>query len=169
MPAALVAQIATLLFHQTTTNLDLYPFNNIRGYSRRERAVEAAVNGVVMLLPVGLLLVDRPASVVASAVLLTLLFCMELAMWWLPYATGRAIPALTQGEEPWSVVHRRLFRGDGDRPAPGPRPPDPQPGAHPSARFDRSCGGSDLDPRGGLSPGTRRSPRPERGTATLTS
>lgn len=109
MPAALVAQIATLLFHQTTTNLDLYPFNNIRGYSRRERAVEAAVNGVVMLLPVGLLLVDRPATVVASAVLLTLLFCMELAMWWLPYATGRAIPALTQGEEPWSVVHRRLF------------------------------------------------------------
>lgn len=109
MPAALVAQIATLVFHQTTTNADLYPFNNIRRYTRRERAVEAAVNGVVMLVPIALLLVDRPATVVASAVLLTLLFCMELAMWWLPYATGRAIPALTHGEEPWSVVHRRLF------------------------------------------------------------
>jgi uncharacterized membrane protein len=109
MLPALLAQIATLLFHQTTTNLDLYPFNNVRGYSRRERLLESAVNGVVMLLPIGLLLVDRTATVVASAVVLTVLFCLELAMWWLPYATGRAVPALTQGDEPWSVVHERLF------------------------------------------------------------
>jgi hypothetical protein len=109
MLAALVAQTATLLFHQVTTNLDLYPFNNIRGYTRRERALEAAVNGVIMLLPIGLLLIDVPATAIASAVVLTLLFALELAMWWLPYATGQTISTLTQGDEPWSVVHGRLF------------------------------------------------------------
>ena len=109
MLPALVAQTATLLFHQTTTNVDLYPFNNIRDYSRRERLLESAVNGVIMLLPIALLLIDVRATVIASAVVLTLLFGLELAMWWLPYVTGRAVPALTQGDEPWSVVHRRLF------------------------------------------------------------
>ena len=41
--------------------------------------------------------------------LLSLLFVMELLMWWLPYTTGRSVPALTQGDEPWPALHARLF------------------------------------------------------------
>jgi len=110
MPAlALGLGVTTLAFHQVTTNVDLHPFNNIRHYTRRERLTESAVNGVVMLLPIGLLLTGNHAATVVAAVLLSLLFVMELLMWWLPYATGRAVPALTQGDEPWAVVHDRIF------------------------------------------------------------
>ena len=110
MPAlALGLQLTTLAFHQVTTNVDLYPFNNIRHYTRRERLTESAVNGAVMLLPVVLLLTGNLAATVVAAVLLSLLFLMELLMWWLPYATGRSVPALTQGDEPWPALHQRIF------------------------------------------------------------
>ena len=106
---ALSLQLLTLAFHQVTTHLDLYPFNNIRSYGRRERLTEGAVNGVVMLVPLALLMVDNQVTVAISATLLSLLFVMELLMWWLPYVTGRSLRALTQGDEPWPVMHERIF------------------------------------------------------------
>jgi len=106
---ALTLQLLTLAFHQLTTHLDLYPFNNVRHYTRRERVTEAAVNGAVMLLPPLLLLIGHPVTATIAAALLSLLFVMELLMWWLPYATGASVPALTQGDEPWPVLHERIF------------------------------------------------------------
>jgi hypothetical protein len=106
---ALGLQVLTLVFHQVTTHLDLHPFNNIRLYGRKERLTEASVNGAVMALPILLLVVDRPVTVLVSAVLFTLLFAMEVLMWWLPYVSGRSLPALTQGDETWEQMHARVF------------------------------------------------------------
>ena len=106
---ALTLQLLTLAFHQVTTHLDLFPFNNVRHYTRRERVTEATVNGVVMLLPPVLLVIGTPVTVAVSAALLSLLFVMELLMWWLPYVAGTSVPALTQGDEPWPVLHERIF------------------------------------------------------------
>lgn len=44
-------QILLLLYHQITTLVDFYPFNNIRKYTLRLRLVECLVNGVVMAIP----------------------------------------------------------------------------------------------------------------------
>jgi hypothetical protein len=106
---ALALQLATLAFHQLTTHVDLFPFNNVRHYSRRERLVEAGVNGLVMAVPVALLLVDGAGTVLVSASLFSLLFAMELLMWWPPYVTGVSVPALVQGDEPWPALHARVF------------------------------------------------------------
>jgi hypothetical protein len=106
---ALGLQVLTLVFHQLTTHLDLHPFNNVRHYSRKERLTEGSVNGAVMLLPVVLLLVDRPVTVTISAVLFSMLFVMELLMWWLPYVSGASLPVLTQGDETWDQMHARVF------------------------------------------------------------
>lgn len=44
-------QVVLLAYHQVTTLVDFYPFNNIRQYSWQLRLTEVLVNGVIMALP----------------------------------------------------------------------------------------------------------------------
>lgn len=44
-------QLLLLVYHQVTTLVDFYPFNNIRSYALRLRSIECIVNGVIMAIP----------------------------------------------------------------------------------------------------------------------
>ena len=48
---AVMLQASLVLYHQTTTLLDFFPFNGARFYSARERLLEAGTNFVLMSLP----------------------------------------------------------------------------------------------------------------------
>lgn len=49
--AAVFCQILLLVYHQTTTLFDFYPFNNVRNYPWRLKLTECLVNGIIMAIP----------------------------------------------------------------------------------------------------------------------
>lgn len=48
---AVFFQLLLLVYHQTTTLFDLYPFNNVRNYPLRLKLAECLVNGIIMAVP----------------------------------------------------------------------------------------------------------------------
>jgi hypothetical protein len=50
--AALVMNILHLVCHQLTTNLDFFPFNNVRAYTFKQKIAELSVNLISMGFPV---------------------------------------------------------------------------------------------------------------------
>ncbi len=87
MNAAVVCQLLLLAYHQTTTWLDLYPFNGVRGYSRNERLAEAGANAVLMsLAPIGFVF-RIEALMIFGVFYYFILFGIELIIWWVPYFT----------------------------------------------------------------------------------
>ena len=124
---AILCQLGLLAYHQTTTLVDLYPFNGVRNASLSERFLEAGVNLVLMgLAPIGFTL-GIPALMVYGVVYYFVLLFFELIIWWVPYfatpagrwftsynlalsiATGQVGQqnALTE----WASRHRRLHKG----------------------------------------------------------
>lgn len=127
---AIVLLLTGLAFHQVTTLVDLFPFNNVRQATRRERAAEASINGAVMLVPVALLLLAAAAGVpllaTAAGVVELLVAVAGLTLWWLPYLADRTVPWATAGtDENWAQLHARTYAKTvivlpriGDRPRP---------------------------------------------------
>lgn len=112
--AAMLLVISTVLYHQLTTLVDLYPLNNIREATRRERLTESLVNGPLMLMPAVLLgvaaLLHRPPFAFAAAGLEWVTVAGGLALWWLPYLTGWRVPFSTVGtRESWKNLHARTY------------------------------------------------------------
>jgi hypothetical protein len=109
---ALVA--TTIVYHQVMTLVDLFPFNNIRGASRRERMTEALVNGPVMSIPLALLVLSgallAPWLALIAGAVETVILLGGLALWWLPYLAGRTVPWATAGTgATWQELHRRTY------------------------------------------------------------
>jgi hypothetical protein len=86
--AALTCQVLLLLFHQVTTFVDLYPFNGARFYARREKAIELAVNAVLMLLAIIGTAGNYPALFLYAVIYYVVLFGIEFTIWWVPYLTN---------------------------------------------------------------------------------
>ena len=96
------AQLLLLVYHQSTTVFDLYPFNNVRSYTLTERLTESLINGLTMIAPfIGFWLhiewMRTTALIIYPALLLA-----EYFNWWKPYFFGAS--------EPWQKVYDRLFR-----------------------------------------------------------
>ena len=99
---AITAQVLLLLYHQITTLVDFYPFNNVRPYTIKERLLECGVNGVLMTLPpVGFALHIKWAMN-ASLLVYPALLLGEYLNWWHPY--------LFSPTKTWSNTYQRLFR-----------------------------------------------------------
>jgi hypothetical protein len=137
----LLVQAALLAYHQVTTLFDFFPFNGARNYSRKERTLECAVNGVLMALPpIGFAFHVRALETFGVAYYFVL-FAIELVIWWVPYFTepsGRwralyngmlslATSDFEKGDAlaRWKATYQRLFQGTltllpprGDRPVP---------------------------------------------------
>ena len=125
--ASVVCQLLLLAYHQTTTLLDLHPFNGVRNAVRAERLVEAAVNAVLMALaPIGYIFGVHALQVYGVIYYFVLLF-FEVVIWWIPYLadpSGRArrvynvllaVATMSYGERDaladWTRRHRRLHAG----------------------------------------------------------
>lgn len=125
--AAIAAQLLLLAYHQFTSLVDQFPFNGVRALARKQRIIESAVNGVLMLLP-PLGYAFNIAGLMAFGVInYFVLFAIELVIWWVPYLsvpTGKwrriynillalATSDFSKGDalERWYALHRRVFRG----------------------------------------------------------
>src|SRR5437879_1996172 len=126
MIAAVVSQILLVAYHQITTWFDFYPFNGVRGYSRKEKIAEAGSNAVLMsLAPIGFAFRIK-ALMTFGVVYYFVLFAVELIIWWLPYFTvpsgrwrtvyNRLLSLATSNFESgdtldhWKVIYKRLHR-----------------------------------------------------------
>lgn len=112
--AALVLLLVAVAYFAVTTLIDLYPLNNVRAASRRERTIEVAVNGPIMLAPAVLLVVGRGTGLAVlgylGGVIEALVVVGGLALWWLPYLVGRTVPWATAGTGgSWSELHARTY------------------------------------------------------------
>jgi hypothetical protein len=130
MVATALALIAAAVgYFLITTFVDLYPLNNVRGAKRSEQVTEAAVNAPIMLVP-GVLLglaagLGVPVLGYIGAGVEFVIVVFGLALWWLPYLGGVAVPWATVGEVSWAELHARTYAQTvivvpriGDRPRP---------------------------------------------------
>jgi hypothetical protein len=96
------SQLFLLLFHQCTTLVDLYPFNNVRSYSLKERAIECLVNGSIMLLPALGFIFHIQWLMITSLLVYPVLLAGEFMSWWRHYFFGAT--------ECWQKMYDRLFK-----------------------------------------------------------
>ena len=102
---AITLQIVLILYHQITTWLDLFPFNGVRFYSRRERLLEAGSNLVLMSLPLLGFILSVPMLMKFGVVYYFILLSVECATWWAPYFLGPAPKWL----ETYQRIHRQTI------------------------------------------------------------
>ena len=102
MATALVFQLGLLLFHQVITLFDLYPFNNVRNYTIRERLAECGVNGVLMAVPVFGFALKVEWMMTAALVIYPALLIGEYFQWWRHYFFGATAA--------WQELYNRLFK-----------------------------------------------------------
>ena len=101
-PFVVSLQILLLAYHQLTTLVDFYPFNNVRQYSLRERLRECLIHGLLMTLsPLGFVL-DIGWLKIVGAVYYGVLLIGGFLSWWRPYIGG-ATPD-------WQATYDRIFR-----------------------------------------------------------
>ena len=95
-------QIILVVYHQLTTLVDLYPFNNVRSYTVKERLLECLVNGVVMVVPpVGYIFGIR-WMIIASLIIYPALLAGEYLNWWKHY--------FFQSSQEWLKTYNRIFK-----------------------------------------------------------
>lgn len=105
MTLALIGQVCLLAYHQITTWFDLFPFNGARYTKPQERMIEAIVNLVLMsLAPMGFAMKSE-TLMRFGLVYYFVLFAIECATWWAPYAFG----ASKQWQEVYTRVHSRTI------------------------------------------------------------
>lgn len=102
MPALFTLQIVLLVFHQVTTLFDLYPFNNVRQYTLRERLQECSVNGLLMAIPPFGFYFGISWMMTAALFVYPALLFGEYLSWWQPYFFGAS--------QKWQQTYNRIFR-----------------------------------------------------------
>ncbi|RAJ80194.1 hypothetical protein CLV59_105302 [Chitinophaga dinghuensis] len=102
---AIVLTNLHLIYHQITTHIDLFPFNNVREYTRKEQLTEAAIHFISMGFPVLALLSDCKIMALVAAVELGLMFAGEIYTWWTAYFFG----ARFAWQSNWKELHQRIF------------------------------------------------------------
>jgi hypothetical protein len=98
----LVTQLLLVAYHQATTLFDLYPFNNVRDYTVKERLTECLINGITMIMPFIGFYFHVAWMMMAAIIIYPALLIAEYFNWWQPYLFGAS--------EPWQKVYDRLFR-----------------------------------------------------------
>ncbi len=102
---AIVLTNLHLIYHQVTTRIDLFPFNNVREYTRKEQLTEAAIHFFSMGFPVLALLCDCKIMALVAAVELGLMFAGEIYTWWTAYFFGARFALQSN----WQELHQRIF------------------------------------------------------------
>lgn len=83
---AIALSIFLLLYHQLTTWLPLFPWNDVEKYSRKELFLEASINGLLMSVGVACLASGNSGFLhFYPLVYYPLLFVGECVDWWIPF------------------------------------------------------------------------------------
>jgi len=79
-----------LAYHQVTTTVQLFPWNNVKQYSRKELLAEAGTNGLLMGCGALCLLMGNTGFFhYYPLIYYPFLLCGEFFQWWLPYFSKR--------------------------------------------------------------------------------
>jgi len=140
---ALVLQVFSVVYHQITTNFDLFPLNNVRHFTPKERLKEAVSSGLVMTIPPILLIAAVALHInglaYASACTSFFLFIGASLTWWPPYLVGKAFKWAAMGED-WNELHSRTFEQTIIILPKYKRTPAPQPRTQYPSRDNSGCG-----------------------------
>ncbi len=87
-----------LLYHQVTTWLPLFPWNDVAAYTRRELWLEAGINGLLMGLAAACVTTGGTGfRHYYPLVYYPFLFAGECVDWWIPYLS----PAFARSRKIW--------------------------------------------------------------------
>jgi hypothetical protein len=98
---ALILNTLHLVYHQVTSNIDFFPFNNIRHYTLKQRLLEVGINGVVMAFPIAALWMHNKKMIEISCWILGVTLVMEFTSWWRHYFFGPS--------EAWKNTYDKIF------------------------------------------------------------
>ena len=86
----IVLSLLLLTYHQATTLLPLFPWNDIEKYNRRELLLEAGTNGLLMGTGALCIILDNSGFFhYYPLIYYPFLFSGELFQWWLPYFSDK--------------------------------------------------------------------------------
>ncbi|MBD8006611.1 hypothetical protein [Bacillus norwichensis] len=85
---AIVLQILLFFYFEVTTLLNLFPWNDLSKYTRKEKFTEAITNGLFILLCIGLFATKVKWLMAISVMFYLIFLIMQILTWWMPYCTG---------------------------------------------------------------------------------
>src|SRR5699024_7470218 len=86
---AISFQVFLFIYFEITTLVNLYPWNDLAKYSLREKVTEAIVNGMIIIIGIGLFLTKIKGLMIFSVIIWLIYLLMQLLTWWMPYLTGK--------------------------------------------------------------------------------
>src|SRR5690625_3756095 len=86
---AITLQVLLFIYFEVTTLINLFPWNDLSKYSYRERVVEAAVNGITIIIGFALFITKVMWLMAISVAFWFVFLLMQLMTWWMPYLTGK--------------------------------------------------------------------------------
>lgn len=81
-------QVILLFYFEMITLVNLYPWNDLSNYTKKEKWMEALINGFVIFMSLCLYLTHIKILMFIAVVCYFVFFIMQLLVWWLPYLTG---------------------------------------------------------------------------------
>lgn len=82
---ALSMAILLLIYHQLTTLVPMFPWNDVGKYSTKELVLEAGINGVLMFIGVLSILATKKILYWYALFYYPMLFVGECVDWWIPF------------------------------------------------------------------------------------
>jgi hypothetical protein len=86
---AIAFQILLFIYFEGTTLVNLYPWNDLSKYSNQEKIIEASVNGIIIILCLGLFISEIKWLMIISVIFWFVFLFMQILTWWMPYLTGK--------------------------------------------------------------------------------
>ena len=81
-----IVQIILYVYYSLTKLVDLYPFNNVREYSKKERLLDPGFKGILLFIPpVAFCFASIPMMFV-SLIIYFYILIIEFKKWWLALA-----------------------------------------------------------------------------------
>ena len=99
---ALVFNMLHLGYFLLTTNINLFPFNNIKSFTLKQRLLEGAIHDTLMLYSVIALLVNNKVMILIAVCYLGFLLIGEYLSWWQYYLFGPT--------EKWKTFYDKVFK-----------------------------------------------------------
>ncbi|MFA3782445.1 hypothetical protein ABRY23_05200 [Melioribacteraceae bacterium 4301-Me] len=97
-----IVQIILFIYYSLTKLVDLYPFNNIREFSWKERFIDPAYKGILLFIPPFAYTFNIKLIMLASLFIYVIILIYEIKKWWIPY--------LFKPSENWLRKYDRIYK-----------------------------------------------------------
>lgn len=85
----IVLFIVLFIYFEVTTLINLYPWNDLSKYTKKEKVIEAVVNGLFICTGLVLFISTIKWLMIMSVIAMFIHLLSQLLTWWLPYLTGK--------------------------------------------------------------------------------